>query len=386
MKDSTTPNPTAEFAARGALTTLQSVDDKVSALLARPRTMRQQMTQTDASCAEMSDDLNHKMNQIYERLMELEDERVFDQHQQTQHHEVISSSPEAGHLDRQVMRLYRRLSAPFKKAGRRLREMESVRDDFEATAKNLEAVVMSSNEEVDRRFGEFFNYTLEAFDHQHHQLEKYSKKLAELGQCCGGVGKEVEALVAKFNARSENGSVAAGGNSGCNNGSVAALQRIREQMRFDANRILMAVNEQGKNVAFACSKVESGTAEGTASTASTTTTATTTTTTATTTTARSAQIIYKEELRTNNAKFSHHVGGEDDRDSPKGCEDLLDLGADESRVYVVDLEEGEGDLNAKERSSFRRRLCEQRAAGGGWTVKMSNFVLVVVGLTIIRLI
>ncbi len=104
------------------------------------------------------------------------------------------------------------------------------------------------------RFGDFFNTSLEMWDHQHRRMERHSQHLAELRQCCGGVREQVEAMAA---ARREEDALVTGGGSGGEVPSsrlareVAAAcagaawnERAREQMRFDANRILSAIGDQ----------------------------------------------------------------------------------------------------------------------------------------------
>ncbi len=64
--------------------------------------------------------------------------------QHLQHHQAQA-------LDRHVVRLYRRIAAPFRKANRRLREMEAVKTEFDTVARSIEATVEGVTEDMDRR-------------------------------------------------------------------------------------------------------------------------------------------------------------------------------------------------------------------------------------------
>ncbi len=66
--------------------------------------------------------------------------------QQKQQQQVSSA------VDRHVLRLYRRIAAPFRKANRRLREMEEVKAEFDAVARGVGASVDGALEDIDRRY------------------------------------------------------------------------------------------------------------------------------------------------------------------------------------------------------------------------------------------
>ncbi len=236
------------------------------------------------------------------------------------------------------------------------------------------------------RFGDFFNTSLEMFDHQHRQLERYSHRLTGLRQCCDGVRSEVESIAARSASSSSSSSPSSAlrgseEGSACSGAGAWKNERLREQMRFDANRVLAAVADQGRQIADLCGGFRNGSVDHrhsetvrtaktapppptpTASTAATTTRAPATTPT---TSRRPETALHKGKR---NSKLGRGVTLPTlpPRDLLRTCEDLLRAGKLRSRVYLVEEEEDEEDVNKKGRS-YRRRLCEQQSAGGGWTV------------------
>ena len=81
-------------------------------------------------------------------------------------------------LETQLIRLFRRLSLPFKKANRRLRDMEDIGQQLESTMNEIRTSVQIASADFDRKFSDFFNMTLEMFEHQHYQAEMSEKSLA----------------------------------------------------------------------------------------------------------------------------------------------------------------------------------------------------------------
>ena len=62
----------------------------------------------------------------------------------------------------------------------------------------------------------------------------------------------------------------------------------------------------------------------------------------------------------------------------RGCEDLVKDGYSESKIYKVKGDDDEGGDVSVAGESYNARLCEQSAAGGGWTVKKMNPTLILV--------
>lgn len=64
----------------------------------------------------------------------------------------------------------RRLAVPLKKTSRRLRELEESLGGRLDSALEIQEVAAR---DVDRKFGDFFNMTMEMFEHQHQQVILY---------------------------------------------------------------------------------------------------------------------------------------------------------------------------------------------------------------------
>ena len=62
----------------------------------------------------------------------------------------------------------------------------------------------------------------------------------------------------------------------------------------------------------------------------------------------------------------------------RGCEDLMKNGHTESKIYNIGGESEEHLDVSVAGESYDLRLCEQSAAGGGWTVKKMNPKLLLV--------
>ena len=168
-------DPAQEFTARGALTTLQAIDDKVSSLmLKRSKAAALQSSSSPSSlcpglrasvlnghCADLKElllDVGSRVDDIYGRVIVDQD---YDDYSRDE-----ASPPSV--VDRHAARgLLRRLAAPLKKTSRRLKELEaSVGERLDAAL----GTVQVAARDVDRKFGDFFNMTMEMFEHQHHQV------------------------------------------------------------------------------------------------------------------------------------------------------------------------------------------------------------------------
>ncbi len=68
------------------------------------------------------------------------------------------------------MRLFRRVAAPFRRVRK---EMHLVKEDFDNLANGISLKLDGSVEDLDRRFSDFFNTSMEMYDHQHRQLERF---------------------------------------------------------------------------------------------------------------------------------------------------------------------------------------------------------------------
>lgn len=228
---------------------------------------------------------------------------------------------------------------------------------------------MSSD--VDRKFNDFFNMTMEMFEHQHHQLENYETSLSGLRQCCGGTTSDLSDFKARTLPALERLDAYLARNS-----QDQTSERCRQQIRFDADRILAAVKDQEKLILEGvdrCPKPETNETvkqnESWQPTPDTTLTSTTTTTTTTTTESTTSAA---PTTTTTTATVIHE---EASKLIMKTCEDLMLAGFMESKVYTFDLPDSSGFTdNGRD---FRRRFCDQETSGGGWTVapSMSGMLL-----------
>lgn len=139
-------------------------------------------------------------------------------------------------FEQQIVKLFRRLSLPFKKANRRLRDMEDIGRQLESTMGEIRTTVQIASADFDRKFGDFFNMTLEMFEHQHHQSELGEKTLAGLKQCCAGTASDLSDFRAKTEAILD--MIQQGMASATNHDS-----RSSASIRFDSERILSVLKD-----------------------------------------------------------------------------------------------------------------------------------------------
>ena len=132
-----------------------------------------------------------------------------------------------------LVKLFRRISQPFKKA------TKNVGKKFDRAVSDVTYLLRDAASDIDRKFNDFFNMTMEMFEHQHHQLESYETSLSGLKQCCSGTTSDLSDFKARsvptfdrldaFLAR---------------NLQDQSTERCRQQIRFDADRIMAAVKDQ----------------------------------------------------------------------------------------------------------------------------------------------
>ncbi len=352
-------DPTAEFTARGVLSTLQSVDDKLSALMARPRLRHAIMTQRQqqhhqrthssvnnpptSSCqsdiGEATREISAKIEDVMERVDNVKevcrsrhgvslDEDHYYEEEETGVPSLMSNMITTS--EEQLLKLFQRASAPLGEA---------------AAARSAD---------IDRKFGDFFNITMDMFEHQHGQTESLAAATAASRQCCSGVAADVSqwrAEAAPVLSRLDRAVAAASA------AASAAADRQREQMRFDVNRILSAMAEQRE-----CkSKIREPQSV-----------------TPAVTNERDRHVLNDREALVDvvaEEKFPAHdgdaevtgTGSEEEVEEDlmlRGCEDLLNGGLHDTKVYEV---AADATANPKGRA-YNQRLCELNTAGGGWTV------------------
>ena len=61
----------------------------------------------------------------------------------------------------------------------------------------IRTTVQIASADFDRKFSDFFNMTLEMFEHQHHQIETSEKTLAGIKLCCSGTAADLSDFKAK---------------------------------------------------------------------------------------------------------------------------------------------------------------------------------------------
>jgi len=62
------------------------------------------------------------------------------------------------------VKLFRRISQPFKKASK------NVSKKFDRAVTDVTFLMRDAVTDIDRKFNDFFNMTMEMFEHQHHQV------------------------------------------------------------------------------------------------------------------------------------------------------------------------------------------------------------------------
>ena len=274
---------------------------------------------------------------------------------------------------RHFLEFFRRMSLPFKKANRRLREMEDIRRKFQSNVDEMKSDMSSLTIDMDRRYNDFYNMTIELFQQQHSTLETYERQFASLRQCCTGTVSDLSGFEAKTMSvlrRIEDRLALPV--------SEDVTQRSREQLRFDTNRIVSILKEHEKILVDGFDRKHLPVPS------------TTTTTTAATTTVETEPLIASASSQEFNETFIM-----DDqemlnvtRDQLKSCEELLKNGYIENDVYVVG---GSDDVPAAaSRQDFsvfeRERLCDQTTSGGGWTVICPPFMLFVSMLLLVNIV
>lgn len=261
-------------------------------------------------------------------------------------------------LEEQLVKLFRKVSLPFKKANRRLRDMEDIGRQLESTMGEIRTSVQLASADIDRKFSDFFNMTLEMFDHQHHQIEMSERTLAGIKLCCSGTASDLSDFKAKTESALEK----------LESKQCTDLNpRSSAQLRFDSDRILSAIKEQKSLIIDGFDNCHDQ--KPMTSTTASTTTSTEASTKASTVTATSTEI---------------NVGLISGLPEPMGnaekmlqtCEQLLEAGFLDSKVYTVDTTVDAED-NANERD-FRQRYCDQTTAGGGWTVPEKSMIVLLI--------
>ena len=378
------------------MSSLQRVEAKVTSN--RPRTRISSHPNRTGICTDLRKDVNLLSSNV-ESLV-----RKSRHGNPDKDHESIQDISMETTQEQQLVKIIRKVALPFKKANKRLRDMEDIGHHLEATMGEIRSHVHVASTDIDRKFNDFFNMTLEMFEHQHHQMEMSEEALASLKQSCRGTTSDLSSFRAK--AEPILSKVEAFVLAAERDGSWS---RSREQLRFDSDRILAVLKEQ-ENILIDgfdnCVVNGNGSmyrAVPEVSSISTTTTSTTTTprtTTSTTPTptwrrttvsprdARFESGTVVSAALTEGAAVS--VGNAEKM--LQTCEQLLEAGFLDNKVYTVELSEEDMLRDPSNLRDFRQRYCDQTTSGGGWTVNRddpvrpalrSPFVIVVLLLIIL---
>ena len=69
--------------------------------------------------------------------------------------------------------------------------MEDIGRQLESTMGEIRSSVQIAAADFDQKFNDFFNMTLEMFEHQHHQIAMGEKTLAGIQLCCTGTASDL---------------------------------------------------------------------------------------------------------------------------------------------------------------------------------------------------
>jgi hypothetical protein len=283
-------------------------------------------------------------------------------------------------MEEQLIKLFRRVALPFKKANRRLREMEDIGQQLESTMGEIRNQVQIATADINHKFGDFYNMSLEMLEHQHHQLQMSEQSMAGLKLCCSGTASDLS----DFRAKTESmlSKLVLIGPNARNDAP------IREQLRFNTDQIMSVLKQHeivlidgfdkcsAKRPMLGQSLETSTTSTTTTTTTTTKTTKTTTTTTTTTTATTTATTVIVTKTTADEATTAINavlVVGQPEQVGHaekmlQTCEQLLEAGFLDTKVYNTVEEDETFDVNNNDPGDFRQRFCDQTTSGGGWTV------------------
>ena len=285
--------------------------------------------------------------------------------------------------------MFRKMALPFKKATRRLRDMESMQARFDAMITEMQTNVAANIEDLHRKFTDYTSVNSEMIEEQNHLIEGYASSFAQILQCCQGQSSDMSRLMASASPvldRMDTWMVTWANNVN------QKFDRVLEQDGYNTNRIAASQKQVERLVLEGFDMCRSVTSDavtvprgggGGVGDAERPVLAQPTETALTTeqTGGPDEGPAYREldpyddgydrsrQLDSNDIPGGGGGGG----DSPtanyfKGCEDLRRAGLSESKVYKVG---SSSELNEADRD-FNRRFCDQEANGGGWTVRQTS--------------
>jgi len=270
-------------------------------------------------------------------------------------HVVVEKEELEASEDARLAGLIRKIVVPYKRANKRLKEVEEEQGRIEEILLRMEDRFGVSLEDLTRHFADFkISYT-DMFQEQTQTIEGYGKSLAAVLQCCQGQSVDYNRFVASTSPVMERlDAWMVSWRSEVNQ----ALQRIKHQDSYGLEKMENQLKELEKLIIESIDN-RSGRiltrSQGSVSTTSTTTTSMITTTTA------AAAAPTKSSLVT----FEINSQPDDDfGETFMDCMDLVKAGKYESKVYRLGPER---DINAVGRDFYTRR-CDLHTNGGGWTI------------------
>ncbi|XP_059094034.1 angiopoietin-related protein 3-like [Tigriopus californicus] len=238
-------DPSVAFTARGILSTLKRVESKLDAVVRKEsridstdegRPSKTHCRDVSASLADISERLEYLEDHIRESQFR-EPEYISDYEIGGEMSELSVTSPT---LDNQIMRAMRRMTVPLKRIHKRLRTLDTMEHKFEGILAQMDQSIDGATHDIEGKFNDFFNMTMEMFEHQHLQVEKQGLNFASIIQCCRGVHSDLSGLqatlipvITRMDSLMQSKEETLGRRE----------ERLREQMRFDTNRILAVLRE-----------------------------------------------------------------------------------------------------------------------------------------------
>ena len=293
-------------------------------------------------------------------------------------------------MEAQLIKLFKRFSLPFKKANRRLRDMEDIGQQLESTMGEIRTTTQIAAADIDRKFSDFFNMSLEMFDHQHHQIQMGEKTLAGISQCCKGTAADLS----EFKARTESAlDQIQSGNVFVNDAKSRSGSRTNVQLRFDTERILAVLKNQESLILDGFDKcyvppVPNGQSFSRTSMIKNDANVTVDDESDEDYQAETDDLfIENDDFKATTTEMSASlVEGQpepldDAQKMVQTCEQLLQNGFLESKVYTMEMgNDFDGNYVNEKNRDFRQRFCDQTTSGGGWTVPNKTILVFVIVL------
>ena len=167
---------------------IEGIDSKIDHVYQRLKNIGSNTTLVSSSDSNLLDDGNDYFTDNIDHDLE----RVWFDNQDGVSHSSPSQSSK-----KQFFKILRRITLPFKKANKRLREMEDIRHRFTTSLDQMRMIVNTLMVDSDRRYNEFYNMTMEMFDQQHNSLQSYERQFASLQQCCQGTASDLSGFDAR---------------------------------------------------------------------------------------------------------------------------------------------------------------------------------------------